>query len=154
MLRSILAVIATYILMAVIIIAAFMALWIGMGPNRLLEPGSFQGNLFFTIAAPAITVLAGLFGGWLCATIARTRPPVLVLAGVVLVLGLISAAFTLQRPFPADPRDPNMTVEQLMQVGREPTWLAIFNPLGGAAAVLLTGLPTAAARARRTAPRG
>ena len=140
MLRSIIAVIATYILMAILIVAAFMGLWIGMGPNRLLEPGSFQGNLFFTIAAPAITVIVGLFGGRMCATISRGRTPVIVLASVVLVLGLLTAALTLQKPFPADPRDPNMTMEQLMLVGREPTWLAIFNPIGGAAAVLLGGL--------------
>lgn len=140
MLRSIIAVVVTYILMSVLIIGTFMGLWFGMGPNRLLEPGSFQGNLFFTIAAPAITVIVGLFGGWMCATISRGRTPVIVLAGVVLVLGLLTAAVTLQKPFPADPRDPNMTMAQLMEVGREPTWLAIFNPIGGAAAVLLGGL--------------
>ena len=84
----------------------------------------------------------------------RGRTPVIVLAGVVLVLGLLTAAVTLQKPFPADPRDPNMTMEQLMLVGREPTWLAIFNPIGGAAAVLLGGLvltkrKTAAGQANR-----
>lgn len=140
MVRSIIAVVVTYIGMSVLIMGTFMGLWIGMGPNRLLEPNSFQGTLFLCIAAPAITVVYGLLGGWACTTISRRRGPVMVLAGIVLSLGLLTAYFTLQKPFPADPRDPNMTMQQLMEVGREPTWLAIFNPIGGAAAVLVGGL--------------
>lgn len=149
MLRSILAVIASYIAMAILVVAAFMGLWFGLGPNGLLQPNSFKGNMIITIAAPAITIIGGLFGGWMCAKIGRGRKPVMALAGVVLVLGLTMAYFTLQKPFPADPRDPNMTVEQIMKVGREPTWVAIFNPIGGAGAVLIGGLFMAAPRKPR-----
>ncbi|MBX3387475.1 MAG: hypothetical protein KF768_12975 [Phycisphaeraceae bacterium] len=140
MLRSIAAVVVAYIVMMVVVIGVFSALWFGLGPDRLLRPGSFKGNLFLCVAAPAITVAGGVFGGWLCAKIGRGRRPVMVLAGVVLVLGLMSAYFTLQKPFPADPREPGMTVEQIMKIGREPTWLAIFNPIGGAVSVLIGGL--------------
>lgn len=146
MFRSIAAVVGSYVVMVVLIIVAFSAMWLGLGPDRLLKPGSFQGNLLITIAAPSITILAGLLGGWLCARIGRGRTPVMVLAAVVLVLGAVTAFFTLQKPFPADPRDPNMTVQQIMEVGREPTWLAIFNPIGGAVAVLLGGLVLGAPR--------
>ncbi|MFN0011615.1 MAG: hypothetical protein ACKVS8_08230 [Phycisphaerales bacterium] len=149
MIRSIVAVVATYIVMCILIIGVFMGMWFGMGPNRLLEPGSFKGNMFLCIAAPSITVLAGLFGGWMCAKIGRSSKPVMALAGVVLALGLLSAYLTLQKPFPADPRDPNMTMEEFMKVGREPTWLAIFNPIGGAAAVLLGGMCMAGCAARK-----
>ncbi|MFN0133832.1 MAG: hypothetical protein ACKVW3_15045 [Phycisphaerales bacterium] len=140
MLRSILAVVATYIVMVVFIIGTFMGLWFGMGPDRLLEPGSWKGNMFLCIAAPAITVIGGLFGGWMCAKIGRVCKPVMVLAGVVLLLGAISAYFTLQKPEPTGPREPGMTAMQTMEKGREPTWLAIFNPIGGAGAVLIGGL--------------
>lgn len=149
MLRSIAAVVVTYIVMAILIIAVFMGLWLGLGPDRLLKPGSFQGNMLITIAAPSITLLVGLFGGWMCAKIAgggRSRTPVMVLAGVVLVLGLTTAYFTLQKPFPADPRPADMTVQELMEVGREPTWVALFNPIGGAVAVLIGGLVLVPAR--------
>lgn len=141
LLRSVAAVVVTYIVMGVLIMAAFAGLWFGLGPDRLLRPGSFQGNLPFCIAAPAITVVVGVLGGWMCAKIARGgRTPVFVLAGVVLVLGGLTAAVTLQKPFPADPRPAGMTLAQMMEVGREPTWLLLFNPIGGAAAVLVGGL--------------
>ncbi len=149
MLRSILAVVVTYIVMAVLVIASFMGLWYGLGPDRLLQPGTWKGNLFLCIAAPGITVIAGLFGGWLCAKIGRGRGPVMALAAVVLVLGATMAFFTLQKPPPTGPRPPGMTVEQIMKDGREPTWLAILNPIIGSGAVLIGGLFIAGPRAPR-----
>lgn len=140
MLRSILAVIASYVTMVVLIMASFTALWFGLGPDRLLKPGEWNGNLLICIAAPSITLAAGLFGGWLCARIARARKPVIALAAVVLVLGLTTAYFVLQKPFPTGPREPGLTTLQALEKGREPTWVAIFNPIGGAAAVLIGGL--------------
>lgn len=101
--------------------------------------------MVITTAAPAITVIVGLFGGWMCARIGRSGKPVAALAAVVLVLGLVMAFFTLQKPYPADPRPPGMTVQQIMEVGREPTWVAIFNPIAGAGAVLIGGLVMAGA---------
>jgi hypothetical protein len=140
MLRSIIAVIVAYIVMCVIVMGAFAGMWFGLGPDRLLQPGSYKGNMVITILAPAISIVGGLFGGWLCAKIGRSRKPVMVMAGIVLVLGLVMAFFTLQKPYPADPREPGMTVPQLMEKGREPTWFAIANPIIGAGAVLIGGL--------------
>lgn len=138
--RSIVAVVVTYVVMTVLVMGLFAAMWFGLGPNRLLQPGSFKGNMLISALAPAITLACGMFGGWMCGKIARGGGAVKALAGVVLVIGLTMAYFTLQKPFPADPRDPNMTVMQIMEVGREPTWVAIFNPIGGAIAVLIGGI--------------
>jgi hypothetical protein len=149
MVRSIVAVVVTYVVMFVFILAVFSAMWFGLGPNRLMEPGSFKGNMFLCIAAPSLTVVAGLFGGWMCAKIARSGKPVIALAGVVLVLGAITSSMTLQKPEPTGPRDPAMTATELMEKGREPTWLAIFNPIGGAAAVLIGGMFLAGPRKPR-----
>ena len=44
-----------------------------------------------------------------------------------------------------------MTVQQLMEKGREPTWVAIFNPIGGAVAVLIGGRMTARCGKKRPA---
>lgn len=142
MLRSILAVISSYIAMCILVMGLFMGLWFGLGPNGLLKPGSFEGNLLITIAAPSITILCGLLGGWMCARISRASKPVVVLACVVLALGMLMAYFTLQTPFPTGPRDPNMTVAEIMKTGREPTWVALSNPILGAVGVLVGGFLT------------
>lgn len=140
MVRSILAVVASYIVMCVLVMGAFAGMWFGLGPDRLLRPGSYKGSMLITILAPAISIVGGLFGGWMCAKIGRGGKPVMVLAGIVLVVGLVMAYFTLQKPYPADPREPGMTVMQIMEKGREPTWFAIANPIIGAAGVLALGL--------------
>lgn len=139
MLRSILAVIVSYVLMAMVVMAAFAGMWFGMGPEGLLQSGSFKGNMLITIAVPAITVVGGLFGGWLCARIRKKRGPVMVLAGLMLGIGLMMAYFTLQKPLPADPRPPGMRVQEIMEVGREPTWVAVSDPILGAGGVLVGG---------------
>lgn len=150
MIRSIFAVVITYITMSALIVGVFAGLWLGLGPDRLLEAGSWKGNLFFSIAAPLITVLAGLFGGWLCVKIGRGRGPVIALAAIVFVLGMALCMVTIQKPYPADPREPGLTMSEIMEKGREPTWLAVLNPIIGAGAVLLSGL--AAVRKRASAP--
>lgn len=153
MLRSILAVIVSYIIMFVLIFACFAALVFGLGIDGLLKPGSFQGNMIITIAAPSITIIVGLFGGWLCAKIAgggsRGRIPVIVLAAINFVIGAVLAVGTLQKPYPADPRPADMTLEQFMEVGREPTWVAVSNPIIGSIAVLIGGLAVASSSRRR-----
>ncbi|MBK9188958.1 MAG: hypothetical protein IPM33_08370 [Phycisphaerales bacterium] len=152
MVRSILAVVITYIAMSVLIVGVFAGLWLGLGPDRLLEPGSWKGNLFFSIAAPSITVLAGLIGGCLCARIGRGRGPVIALAAIVFVLGMAMCMVTIQKPYPADPREPGLTMTQIMEQGREPTWLAVLNPIIGAGAVLLSGLSAVRKRMGTASP--
>lgn len=140
MLRTVLAIVASYVVMVVIILALFAGMLFGLGINFLLEPGTFNGGRFLTIAAPSITLGAGLFGGWLCRRVAQRASAVAMLAAVVFVLGAITAYSTLQKPFPTGPRDPNLSLEEFMKVGREPTWLLLLNPPLGAAAVLSGGL--------------
>ncbi|HYD00861.1 MAG TPA: hypothetical protein VEB22_06505 [Phycisphaerales bacterium] len=152
MLRSIAAVILSYIAMAALIMITFAALWIGLSPDRLLVPGEWKGNWILCIAAPGLTLLAGLFGGWMCAKIGRGPGPVKFLAATVLVLGLTMAFFTLQKPEPTGPRAPGLTMQQVMKDGREPTWAAISNPIIGAAAVLIGGLFLGNGRGQRNAP--
>lgn len=140
MVRSIAAVVVSYIVLMLLTMGMFAGMVFGFGIDGLLKPNSFQGNMIITILAPSITLIAGLVGGLVCAKIGRSKKTVMVFAGLVLILGFVQGFVTLQKPFPADPRDPNMTLEQFLAVGREPTWIVIFNPIGGAIAVLVGGL--------------
>ncbi len=146
MLRSILSVIVSYIAMFIFIVVTFMGLWFGMGVDGLLQPGSYKGNMLLCIAVPCITIIAGILGGRLCFKIARGRKPVMVLAGIVFVLGAITAYFTLQKPELTGTRPAGMKVQELMEKGREPTWVAVSNPIIGALGVLVGGLCLCAPR--------
>lgn len=54
--RSIVAVVVAYVVMVILTMGVFMGMWFALGPDGLLQPGSFKGNLLITIAAPSITV--------------------------------------------------------------------------------------------------
>ena len=146
MLRSIAAVVLSYIAMALIVVAAFAGLLLGLGFDRLFEPGSWKGNLFFCIAVPTITAIAGLFGGWMCTKIGRGKGPAMALSALVMVVGMIMAYITMQKPEPTGPRDPNMSIKEFKDKGREPTWVAISNPIIGAFTVLLAARFTTSRR--------
>jgi hypothetical protein len=132
-------------LMAFLTMVMFAGLWYGLGPDRLFQPELWQSNALFAGAVAAITVITRLFGGWVCAKVARIgrgrgrTSSVLTLAGIVLVLGLVMAFITIQKPEPTAPRAPGATIDQFFDNGREPTWLALFNPIAGACAVLIGG---------------
>ncbi len=146
MLRSIVAVVVSFIAMFGLTMVVFSGLWYGLGPDALFQPASFKFSMLFAIALAAITIIRGLLGGWMCAKIGRGTKPVIVLAGLVLVLGMIVCYSTLQKPEPTDVREPGMTIDQFFDKTREPTWFVIFSPIAGAATVLIGGLCIAAPR--------
>jgi uncharacterized membrane protein YeaQ/YmgE (transglycosylase-associated protein family) len=87
----------------------------------------------------AVGILGALLGGWLCAVIARTATPPKVLAGFVLVLGILVAVpglLPLERPEPP-PRTADVTVLEAMQHSKTPPIALLVNPVIGAVGVLL-----------------
>ncbi len=146
MIRSIVAVIVSFIAMFGLTMVVFSGLWYGMGPDTLLQPASFRFSMLLAVAIAAITVIRGLIGGWMCAKIGRGTKPVMVLAGLVLMIGMIVCYSTLKAPELTDVRGPGMTTDQFFDKAREPLWLVIFNPIAGAAMVLIGGLCIASPR--------
>ena len=136
MVRAILAVVAGYIVIALLAAGLFVGLWIVLGVDGVLQPGTFQGNMTLNVAAVVISLIAAIAGGWMCAKIAKSRTPPRVLAGIVLVLGLAMALSGINKPDPG-PRVPGLTVFQALQQGKEPTWYALLNPFLGATGVLI-----------------
>ena len=138
MVRAILGVLVGYILMAIVVIVLFVGLWFALGVDGVLEPGQFKGTMPLNIGAPLISILGALLGGFVCAKISRSRKAVMVFASIVLVLGLVAAYFTLQKPEPG-PRPPGLSVVDAIKQGREPNWYALLNPFLGAGGILLGG---------------
>jgi ABC-type antimicrobial peptide transport system permease subunit len=91
MFRAILSVIVGYIVMAVFIAMCFTVMWIVLGRDFAFLEGTTEVTMGWTVTALVASVLAALFGGMVAAGIARTKTPVKVLAGIVLVLGLLQA---------------------------------------------------------------
>src|SRR5262245_45459000 len=99
-LRPILAVVAGYLIMVIVVTVLTVALALALGTEGVFEPGTFHIKPFVTIAAVPIGFVNGLLGGFVCSRIARTRTPVIVLICFVIVLGLGEAVVRMQKPDP------------------------------------------------------
>ncbi len=142
MLRSILGVVAGFIVMSVLVMVLFLALAFSLGADGVFQPGSFKATAMVDFASLGISLIAALIGGWLCSLIARKRTPVLVLAGAVLVFGLISAVMNVSKPEPGL-RDPTLkpfeVMEQARAKSKDTNWVGFCFPLIGAAGIMLGG---------------
>jgi hypothetical protein len=144
--RTILAVVAGYIVMALLVFLSFSAAFLMMGTDRAFQPGTYGVSALWLTVSFVLGLVAAIVGGYACAAIApRSRAP-MALAVVVLVLGLAMAVPVLTAPDAGVPRQRAGDVgntEAMMQA-QQPPWVALANPFLGAAGVMI------GARRRRT----
>jgi hypothetical protein len=151
MFRTLLAVPVGYLTLGVLVILAFSLA--ALAPDFALRPGTLdatRGWIAYTLIASALAAAAG---GAVAARIGRGRWAAWILAGMVLLFGLVEAARNAQKS------PPNLTAEDLAamsvvdkaKAAVQPGWYALALPFLGAAGVLVGG--TVAGRVTAVAPR-
>jgi hypothetical protein len=141
MARSILAVIASYILMFILTFITFSCMYIVLRADGSFKPGTFESsNLWMGTAFVASFVIA-VIAGFVCAAIARGGKAPLVLAIVVFVLGLLLAVPSLvaKRTNAGLIRVGDVPMMEAMQKAQEPDWAPFALPFIGAGGVLIGG---------------
>jgi hypothetical protein len=91
MVRSIIAVVVSYITMFVLNFLGFVGLYTVIGPGNAFKPRSFLASNRWIAMAFAIVLVSGIIAGLLCAAIARGRKATLALAVIILAVGLMLA---------------------------------------------------------------
>ena len=138
MARSILAVVAGYATLALLIFVSFTALYLLLGADASFEPGSYDASRLWVMTSFPLGVAASVAAGYVCATIARGGRAPQVLAGVVLVLGLLFAIPVLRAAdAPSPARAGGVSNMEAMQQARQPKWVHLINPFIGAVGVLV-----------------
>ena len=89
MVRSIIAVIVSYITMFLLNFLGFVGLYTVVGPSNAFKPRSFLASNRWIAMAFALVLVSGIIAGLMCAAIARGRKATLALAGLILVVGLL-----------------------------------------------------------------
>jgi hypothetical protein len=141
MLRSVLGVIAGYILMLVLQVAAFMIIYTIVGANWSFKPRAYQASTRWTVMQFAVVLITAAIAGFICALISRSGKAPLALAGVVLLLGLVLATTKVMTQ-PADPHEVRfgpVSNMEAMQKARHPSWVIFLGPFIGAAGVVIGG---------------
>lgn len=140
MLRAILSVIAGYVAMFLTVFLTFSAAYLVMGTERAFHPGTYEVSALWIIVSFVLGLVAAVLGGWVCALISHSRKAVLALAVVVLLLGLFMLFPVMQANQQASPpRTADVGNLEAMSKARQPTWIALVNPLLGCVGVLVGG---------------
>lgn len=137
MLRSVLAVLAGYAAMFVLVFVAMTAAYFALGPDRAFRPRVYEVSVLWIAVWAVISLGAAVAGGWVAARVARNKVAPGALAGVVLALGLVSSIATLNAAPPENPvREPGTPLLEAMSNARAPAWNAFLTPVLGAVGVL------------------
>ena len=144
MLRSILAVIGSYIAMMLLFWLAFAALYAGLGVERVFQPDSYEVSTLWLVLSLVGAFFVAIFAGWLCVTISKSFRTGQVFALIVLVSSAIMCLSSLYR----ESGGPNVRAGEVgffdaMERGVSPRWFHFVNPVLTAAGAL------AGARAKR-----
>jgi hypothetical protein len=137
MLRSILAIIASYAVMIVFFFVAFTGCYLALGAERVFQPDSYEVSVLWVVLTFVLSLLGSMLAGYICAVISRNMRACQVFAFIVFLLGLLACIPAMKR----DPDSPNVRageVENLqaMRLAVTPLWVHLLTPVLSAAGVL------------------
>jgi len=137
--RAILAVIGGYVLMFVAVLVSFAVAYLVLGADGSFKEGTYDITVLWGGVSIVLGLAAAVAGGVVAAMIAKkgSNAPK-VLAGVVLVVGLVFSAIQLtsDRPDPG-PRVGEVGFNDAMMKAEQPTWFTFMTPVLSAVGVLV-----------------
>ncbi len=136
MLRIIAGIIVGWMVMAVLVAAAFGITMAAMGLENILQPESYWTTDTFNTIVLAAGLLGAIAGGIVCKIIARHTHAAFALAVIVLVLGAGSFMVNMKKPDPPA-RTTAATLQDIGAHGKEPTWFALSKTAAGVIGVLI-----------------
>ena len=138
MLRTVGAVIAGYVAMAILLSVIFLVAFMLMGPEHAFKPGVYEVSRRWLALSLPVSFLAALAGGYLCVLIARNEKAPLALCGLVIVFGALALAF--ENPA-ADTRPTQRAADvprlEAMRNSRQPMWVMALMPVIGVIGIML-----------------
>jgi hypothetical protein len=147
MLKSILAIIVSYIAMMLLFSLAFAALYSGLGVERVFQSDSYEISTLWIVLSIVGSFFVAMFAGWLCVAISKSFRVGQVFSLIVLVGSAIMCVSSLYR----ESEGPHVRAGEVgffdaMERGVSPWWLHVVNPVLTAAGAL------AGARMKRSGP--
>lgn len=141
MVRSIIAVIVSYILMFVLNFLAFVGLYSLVGPSHAFKPRLYLASNRWIAMGVAVMFVSGIIAGLICAAIARGRKSTLALAVLILGMGLLLAIPTIMksRANAGMVRVGDVPVREALQKTSWPVWAPFAFPFVSAVGALVGG---------------
>jgi ABC-type antimicrobial peptide transport system permease subunit len=139
MLRPILGAIVGYIALFVFIFVTFSATYVAMGADRAFNPDSYQVSTAWIAVSSVLGLIGAVIGGYVASLVGKGMNAVKILAGIILLMGVLTIAMTAMTPAPTAPRTADVPNLEAMSKAQTPLWVAAINPLIGIAGALIGG---------------
>lgn len=138
MLKSILAIIASYIAMFIFMFAAFTGCYFALGAEGTFQTDSYEVTTVWIALTVVVCLLAGIIGGFLCAAISKSKRTCQVFAFIVFFIGLLACFIpAMKRNHAPNVRAGEVSNTEAMRLAVSPMWLHLLTPVLSAAGVLL-----------------
>ena len=138
MLKSILAIIVSYVAMFALFRAVVTGLYFLLGVERMFQPDSYEVSVLWIVLTLVVGFLGTLLGGYLCAWISKSWRTCQVFALIVFLLALIQCLSALKRnPDAPNVRAGEVTYLEAVGLAVTPLWLHFVNPVISGVGVLL-----------------
>ncbi len=131
-------VIVGYVEMIAFVFISFYLLYLILGTEGSFEAGTYEVSPVWIVMSIIIGLIAAVLGGYVCTLIARSKKPVIVLAGIVWILSVIMAIPSLGTTEEEiiKKRSTDISNGEAMQNAKQPVALLLLNPFIGALGVL------------------
>ena len=153
--RTLLAVLAGYLVMALLVFALLTGAYLAGGPDFAFQPGTYAVTVPWIAVMIVVGIDAAMAGGFEAHRLAPSPRTLQALAALVVVLGLTMAMASLNAP-----EDPTLAVRaggvanmDAMMRARTPTWANVLNPVLGVIGVFAGGWLSQRAKAAAAARR-
>jgi hypothetical protein len=141
MARSIVGVIVGYIVLFILEVAAFIAIYSVMGADWSFRTATYQPSTRWTLIQFIVILVTAIIGGLVCQLIAGKGKSPLVLAGVVVVIGLGLGAMS-NSISSADSRKmgtKDIPAIEAIKKARHPVWVVLANSFLAGVGVIVGG---------------
>jgi hypothetical protein len=138
MLKKILGAIAGYIATFIFIFATFSGAYLAMGADTAFTPGKYDVSMTWIIVSTILGFVGAVIGGYVASLIGGSGA-VKIMAGIVLVLGILTIVMVALSPAMIDVRTADVPNLEAMSKAQTPLWLAVLNPIIGIVGVLVGG---------------
>lgn len=137
MVRKILGGIAAYIVLFILIFAAFTCAYLVLGADKAFQPGTYDVSMIWIGISLTLGFVCAVIAGYVAAVIG-SKGAVKVLAGIVLVMGILTIMAVAFSPKPGA-RTPSVSNMEAMMQAQQPLWLCVVNPIIGIVGVMVGG---------------
>lgn len=128
-----------YIVMFVIVFCGLTLAWMLLGADGAFQPGVFDVSMTWIAVSIVVAIIAALTGGKVARFVAKTPLGPQVLAGLVIILGIVATISAMTMEPAVATRAGDMPMMEAIAQARTPMWMMIVNPIIGAFGALIGG---------------